>query len=89
MENQLPVTQPTSQSVAPPATQPHPSTQSASASQPTDANQVNILEVDVTDENVALNLLVNFVNIAQKRGIYSLPEASKIWECVRRFQKQQ
>ena len=49
--------------------------------------QVNILDVDVTDENVALNLLVNFVNIAQKRGIYSLPEASKIWECIRRFQK--
>ena len=49
--------------------------------------QVNILDVDVTDENVALNLLVNFVNIAQKRGVYSLPEASKIWECIRRFQK--
>lgn len=50
-------------------------------------SQVNILDVDVSDENVALNLLVNFVNIAQKRGIYSLPEASKIWECVRKFQK--
>ena len=49
--------------------------------------QVNILDVDVTDENVALNLLVNFVNIAQKRGIYSLPEASEIWECIHRFQK--
>lgn len=59
-----------------------------SETQPTDAvNQVNILEVDVTDENVALNLIVNFVNIAQKRGVYSLPEASKIWECVQRFQK--
>lgn len=52
-----------------------------------DANQVNILDVDVTDENVALNLIVNFVNIAQKRGVYSLPEASKIWECIQRFQK--
>ena len=52
------------------------------------ANQVNILDVDITDENVALNLLVNFVNIAQKRGVYSLPEASKIWECIRKFQKQ-
>tara|TARA_B100000886_G_scaffold273238_1_gene197170 strand:+ start:15929 stop:16186 length:258 start_codon:yes stop_codon:yes gene_type:complete len=50
-------------------------------------SQVNILDVDVSDENVALNLLVNFVNIAQKRGVYSLPEASKIWECVRKFQK--
>tara|TARA_B100000424_G_C22931988_1_gene495775 strand:- start:393 stop:623 length:231 start_codon:yes stop_codon:yes gene_type:complete len=49
--------------------------------------QVNILDVDVTDENVALNLLVNFVSIGQKRGVYSLPEASKIWECIRKFQK--
>jgi len=78
-----------------PLSQPHPETQTVaqsapqSAPQSTDTNQVNILDVDVTDENVALNLLVNFVNIAQKRGIYSLPEASKIWECVRRFQKPQ
>ena len=57
--------------------------------QQSDASQLNILDVDVTDENVALNLLVNFVNIAQKRGVYSLPEASKIWECIRRFQKNQ
>ena len=49
--------------------------------------QVNILNVDVTDENVALNLLVNFVSIAQKRGVFSLPEASKIWECIKFFQK--
>jgi|TARA_Y100000992_G_C21266909_1_gene494417 hypothetical protein len=63
-------------------------TQTQPENQPTDAvNQVNILDVDVTDENVALNLIVNFVNIAQKRGVYSLPEASKIWECVQRFQK--
>ena len=78
------------QSVSQPVT----SQQSVTSQQPVtspqpDANQVNILEVDVTDENVALNLLVNFVNIAQKRGIYSLPEASKIWECIRRFQKPQ
>ena len=53
----------------------------------TTQQQLNILEVDVTDENVALNLLVNFVSIGQKRGVYSLPEASKIWECVRKFQK--
>ena len=62
-------------------------TESAPNVDETAQQQVNILEVDVTDENVALNLLVNFVSIGQKRGVYSLPEASKIWECVRKFQK--
>ena len=60
-------------------------TQEAQSTETT--NQLNILDVDVTDENIALNLIVNFVNIAQKRGVYSLPESSKIWECVQRFQK--
>lgn len=62
-------------------------TESAPNVDETAQQQVNILEVDVTDENVALNLLVNFVSIGQKRGVFSLPEASKIWECVRKFQK--
>jgi hypothetical protein len=67
------------------------STQQTQPTQPTETtettNQLNILDVDVTDENIALNLIVNFVNIAQKRGVYSLPESSKIWECIQRFQK--
>ncbi len=64
-----------------------PSVENVPSVDETAQQQVNILEVDVTDENVALNLLVNFVSIGQKRGVYSLPEASKIWECIRKFQK--
>jgi len=74
------------QSVSTSQTQPQEvKTQEAQSTETT--NQLNILDVDVTDENIALNLIVNFVNIAQKRGVYSLPESSKIWECVQRFQK--
>ena len=43
--------------------------------------------IDVTDENVALNVLVSFLNLAQKRGAFSIDEAAKIWECVKKFQK--
>jgi hypothetical protein len=51
--------------------------------------QVNVLDVEVKDENTALNIMVTFLNAAQRRGAYSMPESAKLWECVRVFQKQQ
>lgn len=50
-------------------------------------NQINVLDVPVTNENVALNILVTFVNLAQKRGAFNLKESSKIWECIQQFQR--
>ncbi len=49
--------------------------------------QINVLDVEVTNENVALNILITFVNLAQKRGAFNLNESAKIWECIQRFQK--
>ncbi len=51
--------------------------------------QVNVLDVEVKDENTALNIMVTFLNAAQRRGAYSMPESAKLWECVRVFQKTQ
>tara|TARA_A100001015_G_C14964765_1_gene702445 strand:+ start:689 stop:961 length:273 start_codon:yes stop_codon:yes gene_type:complete len=50
--------------------------------------QVNVLDVEVKDENTALNIMVTFLNAAQRRGAYSMPESAKLWECIRVFQKQ-
>lgn len=50
-------------------------------------DQINVLDVEVTNENVALNILITFVNLAQKRGAFNLNESSKIWECIKQFQK--
>lgn len=50
-------------------------------------NQINVLDVPITNENVALNILVTFVNLAQKRGAFNLKESSKIWECIQKFQR--
>lgn len=47
--------------------------------------QVPLISVDVTDENVALNVMVSFLNVAQKRGAFDIAEAAKIWECVQKF----
>jgi hypothetical protein len=46
-----------------------------------------LLAVPVTDENVALNVMVSFLNIAQRRGVFSIDESAKIWECIKKFQR--
>jgi len=54
---------------------------------PVDAPQPRLVDVEVTSEIVALNLMVSFLNLAQRRGIFSIDESAKIWECIKKFQK--
>jgi hypothetical protein len=49
--------------------------------------QTKIVDIEVKDEVVALNLIVSFLNLAQRRGAFSLDESSKLWECIKMFQK--
>jgi hypothetical protein len=49
--------------------------------------EVKLVDVSVSDENVALNLIVSFLSLAQRRGCFSFDESAKIWECVKKFQK--
>ena len=49
--------------------------------------QVLLVNIPVTDENTALNLMVSFINLAHKRGAFGLDESAKIWECIKMFQK--
>ena len=49
--------------------------------------QVLLVNIPVTDENIALNLMVSFINLAHKRGAFGLDESAKIWECIKMFQK--
>ena len=51
------------------------------------SNQVRLVDVPVTDENIALNLIVSFVTLAHKRGVFTLDESAKIWECIKVFDK--
>jgi hypothetical protein len=46
-----------------------------------------LVEVPVTNENVALNLLVNFIHLAQRRGAFNIDESAKIYECIKKFQR--
>ena len=46
-----------------------------------------LVDVEVNNENIALNVLVSFLSLAQRRGVFSMEESAKIWECVQKFQK--
>ena len=48
--------------------------------------QTRLVDIPVTNQNEALQLIVTFLNLAQKRGIFTLDESAKIWECVKMFQ---
>jgi hypothetical protein len=49
--------------------------------------ETKLTDVEITNENMALNVLVSFLNLAQRRGVFSMDESAKIWECVKKFQK--
>ena len=49
--------------------------------------EIKLCDVQITDENIALNVLVSFLNLAQKRGAFGIDESAKIWECIKMFQK--
>jgi len=47
-----------------------------------------LVDLNVSNENDALNLIVSFLHLAQKRGAFNLQESAKIWDCVKLFIKQ-
>jgi hypothetical protein len=47
--------------------------------------EIRLTEVTVTDENVALNLIVQFLHVAQSRGAFKMDESAKILECIGKF----
>jgi hypothetical protein len=47
--------------------------------------QIALTEVPITSENVALNVMVSFLNTAQRRGAFSFDESAKIWDCIKIF----
>jgi len=54
---------------------------------PSQNKEVKLVDMPIKDENTALNVMVSFLSLAQKRGVFSFDESAKIWECVKMFQK--
>jgi hypothetical protein len=55
--------------------------------EPHKQKEKKLVDIQVTNENIALNLMVSFLSLANKRGAFGIDESAKIWECVRLFQK--
>ena len=49
--------------------------------------EIKLVDVQINDENTALNVMVSFLSLAQKRGVFSIDESAKIWECIKMFQR--
>ena len=49
------------------------------------SSQNKLVDAPVTDQNSALNVMVSFLNLAQKRGTFTIDESAKIWECIKVF----
>ena len=66
--------------------------QNVSSSPPSISQQqqdplVKLMSLPINNENDALNIVVSFLNIAQRRGVFSIDESAKIWEAIKVFQK--
>jgi hypothetical protein len=53
---------------------------------PGEKKQVRLVDVPLNSQQEALQLIVTFLNLAQKRGTFTIDESAKIWECMRMFQ---
>ena len=49
-------------------------------------SKTRLVDVHVTNQNEALQLIVTFLNLGQKRGMFTLDESAKLWECIKFFQ---
>ena len=47
--------------------------------------QVNPMTMPLDNQNQALNVMVGFLNIAQRRGAYGVDESARIWEAMKFF----
>jgi hypothetical protein len=49
---------------------------------------IRLVDVPISGPQDALQLIVTFLNLAQKRGAFTLDESAKLWECIKCFQQE-
>ncbi len=62
-------------------------TENTPSHDPPQNNEIKLVDIPIRDENIALNVMVSFLSLAQKRGVFSFDESAKIWECIKKFQR--
>ena len=51
--------------------------------------QLKLVDVNLDSQNTALNVIIGFITLGQQRGVYTIQESAKIWECIKMFQQSQ
>ena len=51
----------------------------------TETPKILLVDVPLENSNSALNVMISFMTIAQKRGAFTLQESAKLWECIKFF----
>lgn len=54
-----------------------------SVDKPKDGAQINLLDIEIDSPNAALNVMVGFLGIAQKRGAFAINESAKIFDAIK------
>jgi hypothetical protein len=49
--------------------------------------QTRLVDVPINTQQDALQLIVTFLHLAQKRGAFTLDESAKLWDCIKSFQQ--
>lgn len=52
---------------------------------PAPRQDVQLVDIPVTDDNVAFNIIVSLSALAQRRGAFNIQETAKLSECIQRF----
>lgn len=48
--------------------------------------QTRLVDIPLNTQQDALQLIVTFLHLAQKRGAFTLDESAKLWDCIKMFQ---
>jgi hypothetical protein len=70
-----------------PSQQPEQQSEQQPEQQPQQPQQPDLSKLVIADENTALNVMVSFLHMAQKRGAFNIEESAKAWECIQMFMK--
>lgn len=87
VNNEEKVETPSSQSQEPPQQQSQVMEDVGGDTEKDNEPKLDLLKVDIKDDNTALNVIVGFLGIAQRRGTFAINESAKIYECIQQFQK--
>ena len=51
------------------------------------STQEILVNMEIKDQNSALNCIIGYIGLAQRRGTFALDESAKLFECIKMFRQ--